>query len=300
MLRRRLASAVVIIAAVIALMVFDFQLGIDSGFGRPGIVLSVVAILVAVVSCHELVHLAQQHFPKLSLRNHLAISVVTISICSAPVLWKDYPVDCSIGLFGWSMIALTFAVGMTWLLEVISYSGDGKGSSRAACAVLIHTQLILLFGFFIAHRLMFGSNAIGIIALVNLIATVKMSDAAAYFFGRAFGKTKLAPTLSPGKTVEGLLGSVVGAIVGCAIVLYVVAWLLLGYQMHFPIWWVVVYAIVVTIAGVVGDLSESMMKRDAQIKDSSSWLPGLGGVLDITDSLVLAAPISYFLWILLK
>ena len=65
-----------------------------------------------------------------------------------------------------------------------------------------------------------------------------------------------------------------------------------------PWWWFLVYGIAVTLAGMIGDLAESLLKRDAQIKDSSSWLPGLGGVLDVIDSLVFAAPVSFVIWLI--
>ncbi len=82
-----------------------------------------------------------------------------------------------------------------------------------------------------------------------------------------------------------------------AIVVYLIAPLIFGITIAKPWWWVLVYGIVVTCAGMVGDLAESLIKRDANTKDSSRWLPGLGGVLDILDSMIFAAPVSYFLWI---
>ena len=220
--------------------------------------------------------------------------------CCFPVLWKDYPADCAIGVLGWSMMATTFAIGMTLLLEILRFDDEGMATSRAGMASLIQVQLILLFGFLVGHRLLFHENATGMIALITLITTVKMSDAAAYFVGKSLGRNKLAPKLSPGKTVEGLCGSLFGALLGCCIVLFLVSPYIFKQTLNISWGWIVVYSIAVTLAGVVGDLSESMFKRDAKIKDSSSWLPGLGGVLDITDSLLFSAPVSYFLWVLTR
>ena len=300
MLGRRLASAAVIISVVIGLMIGDYHLGTESGLGRPGLILGALAIIVAMMSCHELIHLARQHFPRLNLSYHLLVSGVAVALCCAPILWKDYPVDCAIGLFGWQMMALTWAAGMTSLIEILTYSEDGKGTARSGCSIMIHVQIVLLMGFLIAHRLLFGENLTGIFAMVTLITTVKMSDAGAYFAGKSLGKHKLAPKLSPGKTIEGCFGSIAGALAGSSIVLCIVNPLLFKSELSFPIWWIVVYSLLTTVAGIIGDLTESMLKRDAKIKDSSSWLPGLGGVLDVTDSLVLAAPVSYFMWVLLK
>lgn len=300
MLGRRLASAAVIITVVIGLMIGDYQLGTEANLGRPGLILGALAILIAVMSCHELVYLGRQHFPKLNLPFHLIVSGIAVAISCAPILWRDYPVDCAIGLFGWQMMALTWAAGMTSLFEILNYSDDGKGTARIGFSVLIYLQLVLLFGFLIAHRLLFDENGVGIFAMVTLITTVKMSDAAAYFFGKSFGKHKLAPKLSPGKTIEGCVGSFVGALAGSSLILFAIVPLLFETDLTFPIWWLIAYSVLITVAAIIGDLTESMLKRDAKIKDSSSWLPGLGGVLDITDSLVLAAPVSYFMWVMLK
>jgi phosphatidate cytidylyltransferase len=162
---------------------------------------------------------------------------------------------------------------------------------------LVFVYLSMLFGFLVPHRLLQNSNGLGVIAVVGLIATVKMSDSFAYFIGKRFGTIKLAPKLSPGKTIQGSLAAPVGGIVAMAIVVYLVAPLIFGITIAKPWWWFLVYGIVVTGAGMVGDLAESLIKRDADTKDSSRWLPGLGGVLDILDSMIFAAPVSYFLWV---
>lgn len=298
MLSRRLLSAAVIISVLIGLITVDYRLGIEDGLGRSGLVLALLAIIVAMMSAYELVGLFGRHLAGRGYKQNIAIAGVSVAVCCAPVLWRDYPMDCAIGLFGWSLMGLTFALGMTLLLQIIRFEDDGMATTRLGLLVLLHVQLILLFGFLVGHRLLFQDNDLGMIAFINLIATVKMSDAAAYFVGRAFGKNKMAPNLSPGKTIEGLAGSVFGALLACTIVVFLVAPLIFKQTLNISWLWIVVYCVAVTFAGVVGDLAESMIKRDAKLKDSSTWLPGLGGVLDVTDSLVLSAPISYFLWVL--
>ena len=295
MLGRRLASATVIIGALVALLVWDFHLGSEDSLGRPGLIMAVVVIAISILATGEQVHLLGQGKTKLRIWPAILLGPIAVSICCMPLLWRDYPVDCPIGIFGWTMMAVTFAVGMTALVEIVGYNGDGNATDRIARYSLIHVQSVLLFGFIVAHRILLHDNSIGILALLTLLTTVKMSDAAAYFTGKSIGKNKLAPQLSPGKTVEGAIGGVFGAFVGAAIVVYFVArWF--DAELNLPWWWIIVYALSVTIAGIVGDLFESLYKRDAKIKDSSSWLPGLGGVLDIVDSLVFAAPVSFFVW----
>lgn len=295
MLGRRLASAAVIIGVLVALLVLDFHFGGEDSFGRPGLVMAIVMIVIATLATGEQVHLLDQGKSQLKVWPTILIGPIAVAICCMPILWRDYPVDCPIGIFGWSMLAVTFAVGMSALVEIVGYNGDGNATDRIAKYCLIHVQSIILFGFIVAHRILQYDNSVGLLALITLIATVKMSDAAAYFTGKSIGKNKLAPKLSPGKTIEGAIGGVVGAFVGAAIVVYFVArWFDVG--LNLPWWWIIVYALAVTMAGIVGDLFESLSKRDANLKDSSSWLPGLGGVLDIVDSLVFAAPVSFFVW----
>jgi phosphatidate cytidylyltransferase len=111
------------------------------------------------------------------------------------------------------------------------------------------------------------------------------ADTGAFFIGRSFGKHKLAPNVSPGKTVEGVLG-------GIALTLIVA--IIGGIIMHLTfLEWIafLLLAILVALTSVIGDLFESMIKRQANIKDSGSWLPGHGGLLDRIDGLTAAVPI---------
>lgn len=130
------------------------------------------------------------------------------------------------------------------------------------------------------------------------LATVKMGDIGAYFGGRALGRHKMSPRISPGKTWEGFAFSFVGAIGGA----YLFTWVLTATCAHPPFdgWWQpLMWALVLGPLGVAGDLAESAMKRDAAVKDSSNVVPGFGGFLDILDALILAAPIAYLLALVL-
>lgn len=273
----------------------DFQLGLDTSLGRPGLIMAAVMIAVSVLAAGEQVYLLGQGELELKIWPAVLIAPLAVLICCLPLFWRDYPNDCPIGIFGWTMLAITFAFGTTALREILAYDADGWATDRLARYTLIHLPLIILFGFFVAHRLLRYDNTVGLLAITTLITSVKMSDAAAYFSGKSIGRHKLAPGLSPGKTIEGAIGGMAGALLGCVIVLYVVAgWL--DVELHLPWWWILVYSLSVTVAGVVGDLFISLLKRDANLKDSSSWLPGLGGVMDVVDSLVFAAPVSFFVW----
>ena len=112
------------------------------------------------------------------------------------------------------------------------------------------------------------------------------SDSFAYFTGVALGKHKLIPKVSPGKSVEGLIGGTIGALI--------VAYILNYYLLQESLYIMAIITVDVIAAGVIGDLIESMMKRSAKVKDSGKLLPGHGGVLDRFDSLIIAAPVLYF------
>lgn len=122
------------------------------------------------------------------------------------------------------------------------------------------------------------------------------SDSGAYFAGRAFGKHKLAPVISPKKTVEGAIGGVASTVL--FVLLYgLVLQLACGFQVHY--WAGLVYGIAGAVCGMVGDLMFSVVKRQAGIKDYGNVLPGHGGVLDRFDSMVAVAPVAELLLLVL-
>jgi phosphatidate cytidylyltransferase len=119
------------------------------------------------------------------------------------------------------------------------------------------------------------------------------TDVGAYAFGRTFGKRKLIPSISPGKTVEGAVGGLGLAIVIC---LLYVRFILMPYaQLGLTIQGAVLFAIVISVAAQTGDLAESLLKREAGVKDSSSIIPGHGGILDRFDSLLFVMPVAFLL-----
>ena len=134
--------------------------------------------------------------------------------------------------------------------------------------------------------------------LLFLMVCVWSGDTAALYVGRAFGKHKLAPRLSPGKTWEGSIASIVGSILIAGLVVYISDTLSARGNtiLHIsePLWQTLVLAAIVNIAAQLGDLLESAIKRGAGVKDSGTILPGHGGILDRIDALLLAAPVLWF------
>jgi phosphatidate cytidylyltransferase len=135
----------------------------------------------------------------------------------------------------------------------------------------------------------------GIFFMVFGAAVVVLCDTGAYFAGRAWGRHKLAPAISPGKTVEGALGGVVAGMLGGVVFkgLFDLAWPELS--VAFPWSLVLPFACVLSVVGILGDLVESLLKRDAEVKDAGSILPGMGGILDRIDSPLLALPVLYYM-----
>ena len=134
--------------------------------------------------------------------------------------------------------------------------------------------------------------------LLVFLAAVKMGDIAAFFGGKMFGRHKMCPSISPGKTWEGFAASFIGSIGGtylfCAVIHHFAG------VMPFNGWWQpAVWGLILGPLGALGDLVESCMKRAAAVKDSGGSMPGFGGVLDLFDALVLALPVAYLLALVL-
>lgn len=131
--------------------------------------------------------------------------------------------------------------------------------------------------------------------VVFLMALVWVADSAAYFAGKAWGKTKIAPHISPGKSLQGVIGGLVGVAV-LAAASAVLVWNLNAERL---IIWILI-ALLAALFSVLGDLTESRAKRIAGVKDSGTILPGHGGILDRIDAFTAAAPLFVVLWIWLR
>ncbi len=136
-----------------------------------------------------------------------------------------------------------------------------------------------------------GLSDLGFFLVVFAVACTFLNDTGAYYTGKMMGKNKLAPKISPAKTIEGTVGGIVVCIITGLIVNY-----LFGNPLSSD--WTIAFALLVAIAAILGDLVESSIKRGAGIKDSGDIVPGHGGVLDRFDSLIFVFPVSYYFIIL--
>jgi phosphatidate cytidylyltransferase len=187
------------------------------------------------------------------------------------------------------MMALAIFIVIVLVTQTFRFQKDfSKTLGGAGVTILGVLYVAFLGGFLIATRVGFENHPFLSTHLLGYFFLVLMgSDTGAYFAGRAFGKHKLAPGISPGKTVEGLVGGLVAAAAFAALATF---WFFpeLPYQFSIPL------AIVMAGVGVLGDLAESAMKRGSKTKDAATSLPGHGGLLDRLDSLLLNAPILYY------
>lgn len=157
--------------------------------------------------------------------------------------------------------------------------------SAAGITLNLTLGIIVLVGAFVAITALHQSPDYGYVYILLLLAIIWIADSAAYFTGKALGKHKLAPHVSPGKTWEGVIGAIVAVLIAAYIM---TVFLKFAYpeNMYFML-----IALVTMLISIVGDLLESLLKRRVGVKDSSRLLPGHGGILDRIDSLVAAAPV---------
>ncbi len=144
-------------------------------------------------------------------------------------------------------------------------------------------------GFFSFENL---SNTTGLELTLTSCFLIVASDIGSYFIGKSVGKRSLSP-ISPSKTVEGLIGGIL-----CSILLAIFFAFLLNWENAFLVG--IFYGILISLMALVGDLIESMMKRDAKIKDSGTFLPGHGGILDRIDSYIFTPSVLYYIFIIIK
>lgn len=165
---------------------------------------------------------------------------------------------------------------------------DSDTSEFNAFALMLRIGFgIFYVGFSFSHFSLLLSLKEGQHLLILLTVITVFSDSFAYYTGKMLGKHKMAPSISPGKTIEGLLGGLVGSIIGAIIVSI---WFFPGYSLIK----ISLLTVSLSMIGVMGDLTESMIKRTMGVKDSGHILPGHGGVLDRLDSLMIAAPVLFY------
>ncbi len=190
-----------------------------------------------------------------------------------------------------TLLAIAAGVLIAFVGEMLRFKLPGGHLINLTGAVFAIVYVGLLGSFLVMLRI-----AYGVPALVSMIIVAKLCDVGAYTVGRLIGRHKMAPSLSPGKTIEGAVGGIAFAILGAWLSVAVLFPLATGSPSQTTWVGVVIYGLAVGLAGMLGDLAESLIKRDVMRKDSGTNVPGFGGFLDVYDSLLLAAPVAFGLW----
>ena len=291
MLRWRLLLGTTFVLALVALVWLEVS---TSLIVSP---LFVLALLLSIVAADEVLGLlraADLHpLPWVVYCGCFAV----VASNGVPLFWPDYPADCPLGRLGWPLSTLGLGLVAAFIGEMRRYERPGGVIVRLSLALFAIVYVGILFSFLIQLR-MFPDRLWGMVALVSLLIVVKMADIGAYTTGRLFGRHKMAPVLSPGKTLEGLAGGLTfSTLASVAVFAWLSPWMTStdAQWSAAPGW--IAYGLIIGAAGTIGDLAESLFKRDMGRKDSSTWMPGFGGVLDILDSPMLAAPVAYLCWV---
>lgn len=197
----------------------------------------------------------------------------------APPMWLD-------------LAALTASVHGAFLL-CYRHQLEGVATLQRIFATVFGVVYTVIFFGFIARLMYFqadGHTPTGLFLVIYLVMVTKFSDMGAYILGVIFGKHKMIPHISPAKSWEGLVGAFLFSFAGAVLLLWLVP------EKLRPLDWThgLLLAPVLCATAISGDLAESVLKRCTSIKDSGHKFPGIGGILDLTDSLLFTAPVFYF------
>lgn len=282
--------------AVTAAVAADIITGMHFGI----LALSLVAV---VVGCREYARMARVHASHVQMLPMIVVAVLlTLEAHLHGNAWPGTWVETLGRLLEPHPVAtVILALGVLWTV-IVQMTRFGADNFTTNVAGTVFGMLYLGVSMALLERLALlsadGDPHRGMALIAIYLATCKLGDVAAYFGGKAFGRNKMSPSISPGKTWEGFACSFVGSIGGA----YLIAGIIhaCGQPWPFSGWWQpAVWGLVLGPLGAAGDLAESCLKRVAAFKDSGTALPGFGGFLDVLDALLIAAPVAYLLALVL-
>jgi phosphatidate cytidylyltransferase len=276
-------GAILVVLAV-AVLVVDQRLAPWYPF------LLVLLLALAELACFELLRLLPAQRRPFAWLAHLAVAVLVV-VNWIPHLEARYQVLTG-GPWPWIASALAGVILTAFLVEMTVFQEPGESVGRIGAMMFLGGYLGLLPSFFAQLRWLRGSEDAGAthgsLALALAVFVPKGCDIGAYFTGRILGRHPMTPVLSPKKTWEGAAGGLIAAV---AIAIGINR---LGPVLTSGVMGEIGFGLTVGVAGMLGDLAESLIKRDCQKKDASQAVPGFGGVLDVVDSVVFAAPVAYW------
>jgi phosphatidate cytidylyltransferase len=248
--------------------------------------LLVTVLALALLACFELLRLLDPQIRPQAWFCYLAVAALVIANWSRAVI-KTMESGLDSEPWHWILGIFATVVLASFLLEMAVFRAPGQSVGRMATGIWLASYLGLLPCFLVQLRWL-GDAETGGVALALAIFVPKCCDSGAYFTGRWIGKHHMTPLLSPKKTWEGAAGGLVASIVAA------IAINRLGPALNHGIAAEIAFGITVGIAALLGDLAESLIKRDYGQKDASQTVPGFGGILDIVDSVIFSAPVAYW------
>lgn len=286
MLKYRLLFGTLMILVFVGLIVADGYLDgsitLDANDDKPvqGSIFALLIVGVALLAVAEMAKLAQTK----GVRVFLPIAILSSIMLATSWYWRQFVTDQIAFHLYYVLFVSAFSLLGLFVYQALRFATDGMILNCASSFFVIF-YLGFLSSFILGLRVEYGTWA-----LLMFISTIKSSDTGAYTIGRLFGKHKMAPKISPGKTWEGLAGAAIFGIIAA-----------LAFSVFcdtMPLFHGIIFGCIFGLLGQMGDLAESMIKRDAGMKDSSSNIPGFGGVLDIIDSPLATAPAAYLFFML--
>lgn len=263
MLSTRLFTALVLLTALLAAL-----------FYLPNIFWAVLLLGLTVTAAREWCRLGRFSVEQTVLYMIFTTLLGGELLFLISVIVSRNPIDTS-------MISFYIASAIFWLLAVPFQLAIAR-SIRNVWLFMLMGWLVLMPACLSLYQL----RAIDPLLLLGFMSVVWISDSTAYFAGRAYGKHKLAPKISPGKTWEGVFAALV------AVLIYALIWFYLANREQALIGWLIPLLLILALLGIVGDLFESLLKRQAGVKDSGNILPGHGGILDRIDALLPVLPVA--------
>ncbi|MGV3486433.1 MAG: phosphatidate cytidylyltransferase [Planctomycetaceae bacterium] len=297
MLRDRLLTSLLLIAAIVSLLWLDVKhplLGIDGLWLLPLLLFFTLGTAFDLATMLRASGRAVEPGWVIGAAGLVAVSAYVPSLW--PLSGQAYPSNCPLGGPGWLVAGTIAAIFLLLFREIVNYRSGGGSLERTLGGVFASVYVGAPMGLLVLIRQtgsspvdaggLGGAAAWGLAAMVAVIAVTKSGDIGAYFTGKSIGRHKMIPRLSPGKTWEGAVGGVVTAILVSYACFYYLIPSVADTAQPPPWWGPIVFGTVCAVTGMIGDLAESLVKRETGVKDSGKWLPGLGGVWDVTDSLI--------------
>lgn len=293
MLGWRLTVSAILIPCILLLFWWDSSLG----NGAP--VLLVLCLGLAVRSAWEMSSLLKTRALQPTFELVAVCNIALIFAAWSHVRWQQLlPSDTLALLASLGVIGLTLTICLLVLMvwQCVRYRKPGHSMESVGADLLTVCYSGGLLALLAQFR-WFPSPELGYFAIASVIIPAKAGDIMAYTMGRLFGKRKMVPTLSPGKTWMGGIGALIGSSLGAWL------WFVFGLSLFdagsvtVDVVSVLLLGTTLGVVGLIGDLAESLIKRDCEKKDSANLMPGFGGLLDLLDSPLFCGPVALIWWL---